>query len=136
MSAAWCCRLRVAFANASLRSACSSRAPAVWPARATAPTGKRRSQALGDRGAGVAAAVQQHGELVAAEAEDFLVRSKLSRQHARDLAQNPVARPVAGALVHPFEVVQVAEDDAQRIAGARSRRQGLLDPPLEGASVA
>src|SRR5690606_24340015 len=58
-------------------------------------------------GARAAAVLQQHGELVAADARQGVVFAQLPAQEKGELAQQFVAGDVAGAVVDRLEVVQV-----------------------------
>src|SRR5581483_5297093 len=65
---------------------------------------------VGDTGGGVGPAVDDDRELVAADAEDLLVRANRPDESPRDRAQHPVARGMAFAVVDLLEVVEVDED--------------------------
>ena len=79
-------------------------------------------------------AVQQHGELVAAEAPDHVVLARLRLKRGRDLGQHHVAERVPERVVASLELVQVGEEQRRGVAACR-----LPDGPLElfreGANV-
>ena len=81
------------------------------------------------------AALEQHAELVAAEARERVAPAHLRLQQRADLAEQRVARAVAAGVVDDLELVEV--DVAERVGGlARLRAlQRALEPRLELAPV-
>src|ERR687888_184430 len=86
--------------------------------------------------AGRGLAVDDDGELVAADAERLLPGAALLGQRARELAQDAIAGRVALVVVQALEVVEVEEEErdvARARVGALERGVEVL---LEGAVVA
>ena len=79
--------------------------------------------ALGDHVAsrGVGDAVEQHGELVAAEARDGVAGAQRATQPARDGDQQLVADVVAERVVDELEAVEVEEQDGDAARPGRAR---------------
>ena len=75
---------------------------------------------------------QQHGELVAAEAE----RLASLAQPRRDLREHAVARGVPVLVVDPLEVVDVDQAEAERHAGFLCGDELTLQPLVEVPVVA
>ena len=80
---------------------------------------------------GLAPSVDEHRELLAADPEDAFVGAHAAAEDDGDPAQDLVALLVAARVVQPLEVVEVEQDEAERVV-ARDRR---LEPLLEGAPV-
>src|SRR5205807_1169440 len=72
-------------------------------------------------------AVEEDGELVAAEAGDGVGRADGGHQLAGDLPEHEVAGRVAEAVVHGLEVVEVDEHDADRGRPALRAHERVLD---------
>lgn len=96
-----------------------------------------RHQALPQRlGMLGAAAVQQHGELLAAHARHQVQRPAYAGQHhLRHLLQHHVALLVAMAVVVALEIVHVHEQQCQRLALALRLGHELPDVVVEHAAV-
>ena len=80
-------------------------------------------------------AVEQDGELVAAEAGDRVGRAHRRLEPPRDLLQDRVAGRVAEAVVDGLEVVEVDEHDADRRASATRAHDRVLDAVGEQRAV-
>ena len=80
-------------------------------------------------------AVEQDGELVAAEAGDRVGRAHRRLQPPRDLLEDGVAGRVAEAVVDRLEVVEVDEHDADRGAAAQRAHDRVLDAVGEQRAV-
>ena len=63
--------------------------------------------------------LDQDGELVAAEARDRVGRAQAGLEAGRDRLEELVAGPVAERVVDRLEVVDVDEEDADRVAASR-----------------
>ena len=101
---------------------------AVLPHEAEIPD--RLPQVLGDPLRGFERAIlQQHAELVAAEARERVGRADAGLHHARELLQQPVAGLVAAGVVDHLELVEVEVEQhvAHAIATARGE-QRLVEP--------
>jgi len=88
-----------------------------------------------DRLAGVAQVLEQHGELVAAEAGDGVGRADAGAEPAGDGDEELVADLVAEAVVDDLEPVEVEEEDAdgrRRLAGAG---QGVVEAVGEEGAI-
>src|SRR5581483_8806938 len=96
----------------------------------------RRARPLHDPpGLPLARARQQERELVAAEACYLVVQPHGPAQHLADRAQHGVPAQVAVALVHRLEVVQVEQDERERLAPTLRARDLLAQAGLEGGMV-
>ena len=78
---------------------------------------------------------QEHRELVAAEARDDREVPRVLDQEPRDLPQRFVARAVAEAIVDVLEVVEVEEDERDRLGEARVTLPLLLDAHHEVSAI-
>ena len=92
----------------------------------------RRSATTSARVLGAGDALEQHGELVAAEPGRGVAGPQRSASRARDRGEQRVAGGVAEGVVDRLEVVEVEE--AGRRAGRRCGR-GRLDPLVNSAAV-
>ena len=81
-------------------------------------------------------AVDDHGELVAADAERLLAGAALLGQRARELPQDAVARRVALVVVQALEVVEVAEEQRDLARSRVGAQESAVEVLLEGAMVA
>ena len=109
-----------------------------WPATSNGAESARADAAGGDRGLRlVLEADAQDGELVAAEAGDQIGVAHGGLEPLRDLDQQPVAGLVAEAVVDDLEVVEVEEQDRDRLTriggrAKRSQERGSIGEPGEG----
>jgi hypothetical protein len=87
---------------------------------------------LGELGAAV---LQQHRELVAADARQHLALAQARLQHRREAAQQLVAREVAEGIVDAVEEVDVEVEERVRGALALGRGDGALEALLERLAV-
>lgn len=71
-------------------------------------------------GEGGVALFQEHGELVASQAGEDVVRAQLLDQPGADLVQQEVTHVVAERVVHLLEAVEIDEQQRQRLFVARS----------------
>ena len=98
--------------------------------------GEALEQPLGERGrVGLAPALDEHGELVAAEARHGVARARGRAEAARHLQQHLVADVVPEAVVDLLEPVEVDEQQRDRCARALPARQRLLEPVAEERAV-
>ena len=99
--------------------------------------GERLDDPLGRVGRGLRAvgALEQHGELVAAEAGGGVARADARRQPLRDLVEHLVAGRVAEAVVDGLEVVEVDEDDRQPVVLAPRAGDGVAHALAEQRAV-
>ena len=81
------------------------------------------------------AVVQQHGEFVAAEARDDVVRANPLLQHFTELAQQFVASDVAAGVVHRLEAIEVEVEHRVLDPGRQRHLERSLQPQLEFAAV-
>ena len=91
---------------------------------------------LGELEAGCGFALDDDGELVAADAEGLFAGTAVLGERARELAQHAVAGRMALVVVQPLEVVEVEEDERQPAAGGVRAEERTVDVLLEGAVVA
>ncbi len=80
-------------------------------------------------------ALEQDGELVAAEARGGVAGADARAQALADLEQDPVAGGVAEAVVDRLEVVEVDEDDGQADVVAAGAGDGVADALDEQRAV-
>ena len=67
--------------------------------------------------------MDQEHELVAAEARDRVARAQRGAQPAADLLEQRVAEAVPPAVVDPLEAIEIQEEDGERPAPVRVRRE-------------
>ena len=80
--------------------------------------------------AGLEVGVREHdGELLAAEARGQVDRPRLVDEDPAHEAQDVVADDVAERVVDVLEVVEVADDDGERAAGAPRARRARARAP-------
>ena len=97
--------------------------------------GEALAQALGDAGAVLDVDRRQHDEeLLAAQPVGELERAQLAAQRRGDLAQHRVAARVAVLVVDALEVVDVEDDERDRLA-AQARLLGELAEAVGQASA-
>src|SRR4051812_48079636 len=99
--------------------------------------GERLEDALGGVGRlpGGLDALEQHGELVAAEARRGVAGADAGGEALADLEQDLVAGGVAEAVVDRLEVVEVDEDDGQADVVAAHAADGVADALGEQRAV-
>ena len=78
---------------------------------------------------------REHDELVAADPGHGVARADDRLEPLRQRAQDRVAGPVAANVVHVLEVVEVDEDERERLAGAAAALQRLIQAILEQDTV-
>jgi hypothetical protein len=83
----------------------------------------------------VAGVLDEHGELVAAEAGHGVAGPHARVEPLRDLDEEPVAGGVAEAVVDLLEAVQVEEEDGHRGRLPLGPLEGVVDPVLEQGPV-
>ena len=94
-----------------------------WPATSNGADERGADAAGGDRGLRlVLEADAEDGELVAAEAGDEVGVAHGGLEPLRDLDQQAVAGLVPEAVVDDLEVVEVEEEDGDRLAGVGGGR--------------
>ena len=79
--------------------------------------------------------LDEHGELVPAQAGRRVPRADAGDEAPRDLDQDRVAGRVTEAVVHVLEVVEVDEEHRERPARAPRAQQRVLQPVAEQAAV-
>ena len=86
-------------------------------------------------GGEVVGALEEDGELVAADPAEQVAGAEDAGPAAGDLGEQPVAGLVAVAVVHVLEAVEIEQDDAERPARAPRAAEGLVERPVPGAPV-
>ena len=75
-------------------------------------------------------------ELVAADPEDLLVRTRVADENARQCDQRAIAFGMAVGVVRVLEVVEVEENQRERLAELIGLLERAIDVLVEGAPVA
>ena len=81
------------------------------------------------------AALEQHAELIAAEARDGVGGAHARLQEPGHVAQQPVARLVAAGVVHHLELVEVDVEQRVGALAALRRQERRVQPVVELAAV-
>ncbi len=89
----------------------------------------------GDRARIVLRVLEQHRELVAAQPRDGVGRAHAREQPLRGDREQPVAHPVAQAVVHRLEVVDVEEDQRELLLVAPRERERVRHPVEEERAI-
>ena len=83
----------------------------------------------------IRAVLDQHDELVAAQARDRVALAQVMPQAPRDVLQQPVARLVAEAVVDVLEAVEVDEEQRELLAAPLRQRERALQRVHEHRAV-
>ena len=92
-------------------------------------------QALGEGDGELLAALDEHGELVAAEARDGVARARDLLEARGDLQQQLIADVVAEVVVDLLEAVEVDEQQRERLARERAARERVVEAVAEEGAV-
>jgi hypothetical protein len=92
---------------------------------------ERVQNAIGDLSCICHLVVDQHGELVAAEARDRIRRAEAVAQPRGNLDEKPVTGGVTEPVVDGLEIVEIDEQDRRRRSSAKRALQGVLDAVTE-----
>ena len=96
----------------------------------------RDAHRLGDAGRAVdVAVVQQHDELLTTQPHHGVGTTNRHPQASRDSLQQQVAHGVAGAVVHRLEVVEVDQQERQRLAVTRGAGEIALAGVAQPSAV-